>query len=63
MSIRTRLQNIVIAIGSIPQLMIRFISNVITPITRIFSPTDDNYPSTGVQPFEGDPADKKRSEI
>ncbi|NJL42199.1 MAG: isochorismate synthase [Leptolyngbyaceae cyanobacterium SM1_4_3] len=43
--------------------MIRFISNVITPITRIFSPTDDNYPSTGVQPFEGDPADKKRSEI
>ncbi len=21
---------------------------------RIFSPTDDDYPNTGVQPFEGD---------
>ncbi|MEM8804809.1 MAG: hypothetical protein AAGF01_02010 [Cyanobacteria bacterium P01_G01_bin.38] len=24
---------------------------------RIFSPTDDNYPETGVQPFEGDISD------
>jgi hypothetical protein len=22
---------------------------------RIFSPTDDDYPETGVQPFEGEP--------
>jgi hypothetical protein len=28
--------------------------------TRIFGPRDDNYPNTGVQPFEGDPADDKR---
>lgn len=22
---------------------------------RLFSPTDDDYPETGVQPFEGEP--------
>lgn len=27
--------------------------------SRIFSPRDDNYPATGVQPFEGDIADDK----
>jgi hypothetical protein len=25
---------------------------------RIFSPDDDDYPKTGVQPFTGDPAGK-----
>ena len=29
-----------------------------TPLSRIFSPSDDDYPATGIQPFEGDPADK-----
>ncbi len=24
-------------------------------VARIFSPSDDAYPVTGVQPFEGDP--------
>ncbi|MFB2980157.1 isochorismate synthase [Microseira sp. BLCC-F43] len=24
-------------------------------LARIFGPTDDKYPPTGVQPFEGDP--------
>jgi len=28
----------------------RFISEA---AIRLFSPTDDNYPNTGVQPFEG----------
>lgn len=28
---------------------------------RIFSPTDDQYPRVGVQPFEGDPNDEKHS--
>lgn len=23
-------------------------------VARIFSPTDDDYPKTGVQPFDGD---------
>jgi hypothetical protein len=22
---------------------------------RLFSPSDDNYPETGIQPFEGEP--------
>lgn len=29
-------------------------------VSRIFSPSDDRYPPTGVQPFEGDPADSKK---
>lgn len=24
-------------------------------VARIFSPRDDHYPETGVQPFDGDP--------
>jgi len=28
----------------------RFVSEA---AIRLFSPTDDNYPNTGVQPFEG----------
>lgn len=38
-------------------------SDVVTYISeavgRIFSLVDDEYPNTGVQPFEGEPADKK----
>ncbi|NET31587.1 MAG: isochorismate synthase [Cyanothece sp. SIO1E1] len=33
--------------------VVRYIAK---PAIRIFSPTDDEYPDTGVQPFEGDPA-------
>ncbi|MBE9206625.1 hypothetical protein IQ244_08865 [Nostoc sp. LEGE 06077] len=28
-------------------------------VKRIFAPRDDNYPATGIQPFEGDVADDK----
>lgn len=28
---------------------------------RIFSPTNDSYPKTGVQPYEGEPNHKKHS--
>lgn len=28
-------------------------------VSRIFGPRDDNYPATGVQPFDGDIADNK----
>lgn len=28
---------------------------------RLFGPSDDEYPETGVQPFEGDPHSEKRS--
>ncbi len=27
-------------------------------VLRIFSPSDDDYPATGIQPFSGDPARK-----
>jgi hypothetical protein len=60
MSTNTKLQNIAAAIVKVPQGIIYYISGA---VTRIFSPTDDNYPVTGVQPFEGDPADKKHSEV
>jgi hypothetical protein len=30
--------------------VMRFVSEA---VIRLFSPTDDNYPNTGVQPFEG----------
>lgn len=30
-------------------------------VQRIFSPSDDDYPSTGAVPFEGDP-NKEKSE-
>jgi hypothetical protein len=35
--------------------VIQYISGA---VSRIFSPSDDNYPEIGVQPFEGD-SDKK----
>ncbi|MEG4809513.1 isochorismate synthase [Microcoleus sp. F8-D3] len=28
---------------------------------RIFSPSDDNYPNSGVQPFEGQPSKSSKS--
>jgi hypothetical protein len=30
-------------------------------ILRIFSPPDDDYPKTGVQPFEGEPSEGKEN--
>jgi hypothetical protein len=44
------------SIKEAPQKIINFIAGA---IARIFSPRDDNYPETGTQPFEGEPADKK----
>lgn len=28
-------------------------------VSRLFKPTDDDYPKSGVQPFEGDPYDER----
>ncbi|WP_026732636.1 hypothetical protein [Fischerella sp. PCC 9605] len=39
-------------IVEIPQNVVRYIY---AGFARIFGPRDDNYPETGVQPFEGDP--------
>jgi hypothetical protein len=56
MSTHTKLQTIIHTIQAIPQQVIRYISG---GAIRLFSPSDDNYPATGVQPYEGDPADDK----
>ncbi|WP_169153407.1 hypothetical protein [Brasilonema bromeliae] len=47
------------------------ISEIIAKVTqyiseaamRIFAPSDDAYPNTGVQPFTGDPYNKKTADI
>lgn len=58
MSPNKTLQNIIHTITNTPRQVIDYISGA---VSRIFSPTEDNYPETGTQPFEGDPADKKSS--
>ncbi|MGB8698572.1 MAG: hypothetical protein WCD18_04075 [Thermosynechococcaceae cyanobacterium] len=44
-------------IGTQLQGMVRF---VLSGVVRLFSPTDDNYPATGVQPYEGEPGDSSQ---
>jgi hypothetical protein len=39
---------------SITNLIQKIVNYLSGGTTRIFTPTDDNYPATGVQPFEGD---------
>lgn len=56
MSTNKTMQNIIHATVTIPQRVIHYISGA---AIRIFSPNDDSYPEAGVQPFEGDSADKK----
>ena len=29
-------------------------------VARLFQPSEDNYPKTGVQPFEGEPYDESQ---
>lgn len=55
MSKQTR-SNILHTLTTLPQRIIRYLSG---PITRIFGPTDDDYPATGTQPFDGEPPHKK----
>jgi hypothetical protein len=43
-------------IKELPQKVIQFMSGA---MARLFGLNEDDYPGTGVQPFEGDPADKK----
>ncbi|MFQ4141593.1 hypothetical protein [Chlorogloeopsis sp. ULAP02] len=56
MNNNTKQHGILQAILELPQKVIRYVSSA---AVRIFSPPDDNYPETGVQPFEGEPAKKK----
>ncbi|NJM71763.1 MAG: hypothetical protein HC862_17055 [Scytonema sp. RU_4_4] len=51
--IQRTIQHLFIALQQVFQYIVK-------PVTRIFSPTDDQYPTTGVQPFTGEPSDNKR---
>jgi hypothetical protein len=57
MSSSARVREILQSIKNIPQQSMNYISEA---VSRIFSPRDDDYPATGVQPFEGDPDDKHK---
>ncbi|MFM7447424.1 MAG: hypothetical protein ACKO24_02355 [Leptolyngbyaceae cyanobacterium] len=39
----------------VPKFLDDAIQYVSGAMSRIFGPTDDQYPETGVTPFEGDP--------
>ncbi len=41
-----------------PKLLDNVIQYFSGAISRIFGPSDDAYPNTGVQPFEGEPNKK-----
>ncbi len=43
----------------IPKLLDNVIQYFSGAISRIFGPNDDEYPNTGVQPFEGEPNKKQ----
>lgn len=45
---------------SIPKVIDDVIQYVSGAVSRIFSLSDDKYPNTGVQPFEGEVAKKER---
>lgn len=47
--------NIIEIFKRIPLQVIQFVSGA---AVRIFSPVKDDYPATGIQPYEGDPADE-----
>jgi hypothetical protein len=40
---------------NISNLMQGFVQYITEAFARIFGPNDDEYPKTGVQPFEGEP--------
>lgn len=44
---------------SITQRLQQTIQYLLEAVSRIFSPRDDEYPASGVQPFEGEPRQKK----
>lgn len=56
MSNTSKFQQIVKSIVEIPQKLINFTTN---GVNRIFSPSNDDYPKSGTQPYEGDSPHKK----
>ena len=56
MSTTSRTKQIIKSVVEIPQKLINFTTN---GISRIFSPSDNDYPKSGVQPYEGDTVNKR----
>lgn len=52
MTTSNRIKNLV---SGLSQAVQRLTRSALKGIVRLFEPTDDNYPKTGVQPFEGEP--------
>ncbi|WP_162491111.1 hypothetical protein [Nostoc piscinale] len=44
---------------AISQIIARITEYISEAAMRIFGPTDDQYPNTGVQPFTGEPYKKR----
>ena len=57
MSTTSKARQLIQSIVEIPQKLINFTTN---GVSRIFSPSDDDYPKSGVQPYEGDSADNRK---
>lgn len=36
------------------------VESIWNDVYRLFQPTDDDYPKSGVQPFEGEPRDDEK---
>ncbi|MBD2297237.1 hypothetical protein H6G80_01795 [Nostoc sp. FACHB-87] len=48
---------------AISQIIARITEYISEAAMRIFGPTDDQYPNTGVQPFTGEPYKKGMSDV
>lgn len=46
------------SLQSLMETIRNLMQSMAQPALRVFSPTDDDYPKVGVQPYEGDPAEK-----
>jgi hypothetical protein len=44
----------------ISKMMDSVVRYIIEAMTRIFGPSDDEYPEVGVQPFTGEPYEEQR---
>jgi len=56
MSTASKARQMIKSIVEIPQ---KFIKATTNGVSRIFSPSNDDYPKSGVQPYEGESAENK----
>lgn len=57
MSFKTKMRE---TLRSIIAPLAGVIDSIYSSATRTFRPSDDNYPESGVQPYEGDPPEKNK---